>query len=132
MPSSLSQTCAIFLTLLNPKRSCTPRANFWLFKRQYQHLDYSTVMDSQSPPKYRLNFSSPSTYPKRLEIAVNERDYIVDFFSTSRSLKISNFSILTPNFGSTPVFAPNIMKNSPIASLSSVLFIHIYKYKYYE
>ena len=36
-----------------------------------------------------------------------------------------NFSILTRNFGSTPVLAPKIMKNLPIASLCSVLSIHV-------
>ena len=34
----------------------------------------STVVDSQSPPKCRLDFSGPRTYPRRPEIAVNERD----------------------------------------------------------
>ena len=47
----------------------------------------------------------------------------------SRSPEIGKFSILTQKFGSTPVLAPKIMKNSPITSLWSVLSIHIHKYK---
>ena len=39
-----------------------------------QQVPWVTVVDSQSLPKCGLNFSGPRTYPRRPEIAVNERD----------------------------------------------------------